>query len=208
MTSEPYTEQEAQQQEIARDMAWLGAPDITSVLANVTRPEESRRIESVSAAAIAWAKEQQDYEMLVNATRAYILARRKTTELCIEERTRNLDVTLSEIGFTRMQWLRRKREYEIEQERLDSYFDAVVANGWMPSAKDLMRFVSGKAEGGTVDEYERDCNILHAVSGRLLASGDKRITDAQRKEAGRVRKVFELEAIAQEAVASDTEATK
>lgn len=206
MTREPYTEQEAQQAEVDTITAWLGAPDITTVLANVTQPAESKKIESISAAAIAWAKEQQDYEMLVNATRTYILARRKTTELCLSEYEGNARVTLSEIGFTKMQWMRRKREYEIEQERLDSYFDAVVANGWVPSTKDLMRFVSGKSEGGTVDEYERDCNILHSVALRLLMGNDKRLTKEQRSEAVRVRRVFELEAIAQEAVASDTEA--
>lgn len=155
--------------------------NIEARLSTVTQPAESRKLESVSKSAIAWANEQMDYEMMVKATRIYILARRKTTELCLSEYEGNTRVTLSEIGFTKMQWLRRKREYEIAQERLEGYFDTVVANSWSPSLNGLMRFVSGKAEGGDVDEYERDCNILHAVASRLLMSGDKRITTQQQR---------------------------
>ena len=83
-------------------------------LQQATRPEQTMPIEAVAAAAKAWAKEQGDYAMLVNAMHLWIMARRKTTELIKPDVTHggnnqgNKDVTLMDYGFTKMQWHRRR----------------------------------------------------------------------------------------------------
>ena len=52
-------------------------------LQRATIPAQSKSVESMAAAAKAWAKEQDNFEMVVAASRVYILARRKTTELSL-----------------------------------------------------------------------------------------------------------------------------
>jgi hypothetical protein len=107
-------------------------------LATASTPQETKQIEEVSAAARAYYYEQGNYEAMVEATRLYLLARRKTTELISGER--NIDVTLAEYGFTRMQWHRRMNELKIEQDMIDAYFDECIAKGWNPSIAGVLRF--------------------------------------------------------------------
>ena len=115
------------------------------MLQQATTPDETKQVESITAAARAWAKEQGDYEILVQATKIYIMSRRRTTELVLPEikhggnRQGNSQVTLSDYGFTKMQWHRRVRELQIEQEKIDEYFDECISKGWEPSLFDMTR---------------------------------------------------------------------
>jgi hypothetical protein len=104
-----------------------------------TDPEQSKVVESLSAAAIAWAKEQGDYELAIAAARVYILARRKTTELIKpniggfqgnQYVVGNIDVThLEDFGFTKMQWNRRTKELRVTESDLNDYIDKCIESG-------------------------------------------------------------------------------
>jgi len=116
------------------------------MLAVATQPEESRKIERLAKAAHAYAKEQNDYEAMVTATRIYILARRKTTELILpyikpgRPNNDDNDVNiLADFNLTAKQWNRRTKELSIAIEALETYFDECVANGWNPSVNGLMK---------------------------------------------------------------------
>lgn len=126
-------------------------------LAFATTPEQSKNVESVAAAAIAWAKEQGDYELAVEAARVYILARRKTTEL-IEPNiyqfhgnrfvgsNEELPPTLEDFGFSKMQWLRRRRELEVSAETLNEYIDTCIEKNAIPSAGGMCALADKRAE--------------------------------------------------------------
>lgn len=125
-----------------------------NAIAKAKTPAESKKYESVSAAAIAWAKEERNYEGLVKATLAYIMARRKTTELLKPfiqhggNRQGNIAVTLpptlmEKTGFTKMQWHRRVRELEVDVEDIEGYFDECTSNGWNPSLAGLLKYAAG-----------------------------------------------------------------
>lgn len=122
-----------QQTEAAEIIAWL-QPD---ALLAISTPSEGQAVESMSAAAIAFYREQRDRENMIQAWRLYVLARRRTTELLQAEH--NMDVTLAELGFTPMQWHRRKDELKVPPEKVDEYFDVVVAKGWNPSIAGMLR---------------------------------------------------------------------
>ena len=104
-----------------------------------TTPQESKSLEAVASAAKAWAKEQNDYELLVASMHAWILARRKTTELIQPNITHggnnqgNKDVTLSDYGFSKMQWSRRVKELETAEDDITAYFDDCIAKQWEPT---------------------------------------------------------------------------
>ncbi|HEY6018617.1 MAG TPA: hypothetical protein VIY48_01630 [Candidatus Paceibacterota bacterium] len=124
-----------------------------SALEKAKTPAQTKKIESASAAAIAWAKEEGDYELMVDAMKMYVLARRKTTELLKpfikhggnRQGQGNLPVTLMDkTGFTKMQWHRRVRELEVSLEDLEDYFDECVSNGWNPSLAGLLRHANGE----------------------------------------------------------------
>jgi hypothetical protein len=142
------------------------ANDVTLVskaermLAEAKTPKQSKSVEAVASAAMAWAREQEDYEVLIGATRIYVLARRKTTELIAPEIVHgdhgvnqhvrvNTDVnslpTVEDFGFTNMQWSRRLAELEIAPEDIDSYFDVCIANRWDPSVGGMVRYYAGPA---------------------------------------------------------------
>lgn len=137
-------------------------------LATVTNPQDSKEIENIAAAGRAYAKEQHDYETFVQATYAYILARRKTTEL-IRPHIRSLtlgrpkkgdqDVTLlADFGFTNKQWSRRLKELDIPEDQLEEYFNDAIAHGWHPS---LSGFV--KNSRGASSHAEMVCPNCGAV---------------------------------------------
>lgn len=112
----------------------------------IKTPAQSKAVESMAAAAKAWAKEQNDYEMFVAAAHVYIMARRKTTELIRPDIKHGGDwqgnniVTLDDYGFTKMQWHRRVKELELPQEKIDEYFDECIAKRWEPTLFGLWKF--------------------------------------------------------------------
>jgi hypothetical protein len=119
-------------------------------LANASTPRESKQVEVIAATAKAWAKEQGDFENVIEAARIYILARRKTTEL-IEpniKRGRPIngddDVTiLEDYGFTKKQWERRRKEVEnITVDDIESYIDDCIEKHSEPTSYGLIRYMS------------------------------------------------------------------
>lgn len=123
-------------------------------LSRATTPAESKAVEALAAAAKAWAKENDDFEKVVEAARVYILARRKTTELLMPElgHRRGGDrrsvqfqtdgaVDLNEYGFTQKQWERRRKELEdVEPSDIDSYIDDCIEKHVEPTVFGLLRF--------------------------------------------------------------------
>ena len=134
----------------------------SQALAQANTPAQTKQIESISRAAIAYAKEQKDYEMMVEATHLYIMARRKTTELIAPEikhggdKQGNNTVTLKDYGFTKMQWNRREMELSIPTESVDEYFDECISKGWNPSLYDLTR--RNHAQGDKITHADW-CNV-------------------------------------------------
>ena len=111
-----------------------------NMLDKATKPEQSKAVEAVASAAKAWAKEQGDYEMLVNAMHLWIMARRKTTELIKPsikqgptKRHNNDVISLADYGFTAMQWHRRCKELEVSEDEIAAYFDDCIAKAWEPT---------------------------------------------------------------------------
>lgn len=137
----------------------LSLPDsfqtLLALIGNAKSPRKTKRIEEDSAAEAARAKEQGDYEKFVNATLAYILARRRTTELIrpkIKHGGRGFkDVTLEGFGFTKLQWFRRVKELEIPDEKLEEYFTECVAFGWHPSLNGAVSHYYGKSKSSTAN---------------------------------------------------------
>ena len=119
---------------------------LRQALMNATTPREAHAVESVSSAAKAYYHEQGMYEESMSYWKLYYQARRKTTELI---QAGNMDVT--EVGWTKMQWSRRVRELKVSQEKLEEYFDELIANAWHPSINGLLRH----ANGGEIDKRAR-----------------------------------------------------
>ena len=160
------TEHEAQQAEAGAIIQWLQPESLTVIQTRA----EGEQVEAMSAAAIAYYKEQRDYENIMKAWRLYVEARRITTGLCLEEWQGNMRVTLSEMGFTKMQWHRRMKEYNLPAEQVNTYFDECIANGWQPSIAGMLK-VSGNGSGGG-DEYKTKLATLRRICNEL--KNDKR----------------------------------
>jgi hypothetical protein len=133
----------------------------------VSDPRESRGIEIASKAAQAWAKEQNDYETYIAATHLYIMSRRKTTEL-IQPHIQhggnfqgNGVVTLSDYGFTKMQWNRRVKDLALSQDEIDEYFDECIAKKWEPSLFGLWKYNEPPAETNQVNCVCPKCGREH-----------------------------------------------
>lgn len=146
-------------------------------LAIATRPQETREIETLATAAKAWAKEQGDYEMLVQAVRVYILARRKTTELIqpgIRQgqygREGNDTVTfLSDYGFTKQQWNRRTKELGVSIDEIDAYFDECIASLWEPTLYGLLRYALTREVVQNLESVEaQDAQAITGVYGVVV----------------------------------------
>ena len=144
-------------------------------------PAQSKTVESMAAAAKAWAKEQDDFEMVVRAARIYILARRKTTELIepnIERFHGNQyvggdnDVTsLEDYGFTKKQWGRRKRELEVTPDDIDSYIDECIEMHTEPTTFGLLRFALQIIGDSTGNEWWTPALYIESVR-RVLGGID------------------------------------
>jgi N6-adenosine-specific RNA methylase IME4 len=122
---------------------------LEQALDKVTTPAESKRIEEIAVASKAWAKERGDYESAVEYAMAYLYARRKTTELIVPHirqgqygRESNDDVTfISDYGFTKMQWSRRRQELEIPEEVLEDYRSDCIRKSTIPTVSGLLRII-------------------------------------------------------------------
>ena len=100
------------------------------MLVEAKTPEQSKEVEAFASAAKAWAKEQGNYEMLVNSMHLWIMARRKTTELIKPNIQQggsgsnqygskvDNDVKLVDFGFSYKQWNRRCKELEISEDEI------------------------------------------------------------------------------------------
>jgi hypothetical protein len=147
-------------------------------LVKASTPYESKQVEVIAATAKAWAKEQGDFENVIEAARIYILARRKTTEL-IEPNIRqgqhgregNDSVTfLEDYGFTKMQWQRRKKEIEnITIDDVESYIDDCIEKHSEPTSYGLIRYMSddphvsfntGENEWYTPEKYVESARLV------------------------------------------------
>lgn len=150
----------------------ISIPNMKAHLAMASTPQETQSIEAVSKVAMAYAAEQNNYELYMLAWRLYIDARRKTTALILDG---NMHVT--DFGFTKMQWSRRMAEYRIAQEKLDEYFDAMISSGWQPSINGFIRHANGS-------ELDREDNARNEV---------RRGTRTLKKEFGHtLEKIFQL----------------
>jgi hypothetical protein len=138
-------------------------PQIHGQLMQATTPAQTREVEKVSRAAIAYAEEQSDYDLYMQAWQVYLSARRKTTALVKYDLERNIDVTAEGFGFTKMQWSRRLKELSVPQEKIDEYFDKLVSNGWQPSIAGMLRDSEGKEidrEARAITELKRGVKTL------------------------------------------------
>lgn len=160
-----------------------------------TKPEQTKQIESVSLASIAWAKEQKDYELFVRSWYAYVMARRKTTELVKPQiqqgRPKKLDNDvrfLSDFGFTYKQWNRRCKELEIELETVNEYFDEIVAfYDWHPSLAGLVKFSNGAHPSYNSGENEWYTPPEYIVAARKVL-GEIELDPASSSVANRIVK--------------------
>lgn len=129
-------------------------------------PQQSMKLEAVSSAGMAYAKELNDYETYMQMWQVYILSRRKTTELIKAELDAgNMRVTDTEYGFTKMQWSRRLKELAVPDEAISNYFDELVSLGWQPSINGLLRTSAGGEidhEGNAVADIRRGARTLRA----------------------------------------------
>ena len=127
-------------------------------------PHQTQVLEAASSAAMAYAKEMNDYETYMQMWQVYILSRRKTTELVKAEIERgNTRVTDTEYGFTKMQWSRRIKELSVPVDVIAEYFDELVSNGWQPSINGLLRSASGgdiDHEANAVNEIRHGAKVL------------------------------------------------
>ena len=151
-------------------------------LAEATLPEETMHLESMGKAGIAYAKEEGAYDELIKIWKFYIRAYRKTTELIEPEirnpalgrpNMRNDSVTLlSDYGFTRMQWSRRKKIFEIADERIQDYIHDCINQEAPkePTISGLMKFATQIIESSTGNEWwtpEKYINSVRAVMGDI-----------------------------------------
>lgn len=122
---------------------------IEQKLLNATIPSESQEVEIYASIARQYAKETHNYSMMVKYTRIYFDARRKTTELVMPYITHGGSstshaATLGDFSITRQQWHRRVMELQIEQEKLNEYFDDCISKGWNPSIAGVLKYAEGK----------------------------------------------------------------
>jgi ParB family chromosome partitioning protein len=145
-------------------------------LADAKTPDQSKKVEAMAAAARAWAKEQNDYELVVEAGTIYIKARRKTTNLIEptiihggDHKSENWDqgndaVTLiADYGFTKMQWSRRKEELKVTDEDIDDYIDDCIEKHIEPTVFGLLRYALQIIGDSTGNEWWTPKEYIESV---------------------------------------------
>lgn len=133
-------------------------------------PEQTLQVEAAAKAAMAWARETDDYKMMVDAARLWILARRKTTSLVKpyirkgqNGREGNNDVAfLADFGFTKSQWDRRCEELDVPDEAIEDYFDMCISKQWEPSKFGMLKHANGGGIEGK-DFVERLGAMLNKI---------------------------------------------
>jgi hypothetical protein len=132
----------------------LSLPDnfqrLLTELTETVSPKKAKKIEATGAAGIAYAKEIEDYQGMLNATYLFIKARRRFTELLqplIQHGGHNKQgsnvATLESFNMTRFEWNRRVKELDVPAEVIEAYFFEVSENNWNPSVAGLMNYFRG-----------------------------------------------------------------
>ena len=124
-------------------------------------PKESFEAEAIKKAQMELAKELRDYEAMNEAFLAWVYQRFRTTELIQpnieqggyrhgEQSQGNDIVTLTDYGFTKMQWHRRTQELQAK-ETIDAYVAGCVENQQQPTLYGLIKFATPPREQEKVD---------------------------------------------------------
>jgi 16S rRNA G966 N2-methylase RsmD len=146
-------------------------------LAIAKEPEQTRKMEATAAAAMAWAKENENYEAYTTSWYAYVMARRRTTELVLPyiqhgdhglQNRDDIDVisvsTLSDFGFSAKQWQRRKQELEAD---VDEYYNECIASGSQPTLAALYEIVKNHNIKAKRDEMAKHGEEIKKTEGQL-----------------------------------------
>jgi len=143
---------------------------IEQALAKANTPAESKAVESLAAAAKAWAREQKDFGGVIEAARIHILARRKTTELIQPgirqgqpKKGNNMVTLLSDYGITKMQWSRRTQELEATLDDIEAYIDECVDTGVEPTVFGLLKFSVQIIGDSTGNEWWTPAEYIESV---------------------------------------------
>jgi len=148
-------------------------------LAIASTPKESFLVEAEAKAGMAYSIEQRDYEKAFKYAVVYIRAQCNTTELILPTirqgqygRESNDMVTfISDYGFTKMQWQRRKKILEASK-KLDEYQDDCIVKGMLPTPYGLVGFYKNPhvAHNSGNDEWYTPAEIIekaHRVMGGI-----------------------------------------
>jgi DNA modification methylase len=131
--------------------------EIERQIVTATDPKVTFEIEGVSKAEQALAKEQRDFEKVIEYGRIYLLAKRKTTEL-IEPRITyggdrrseqfqgNEIVTLKSYGFDKMEWSRRTKLLDFPEDYIDEFIDDCITKSKEPTFYGYLNFIKKYTE--------------------------------------------------------------
>ena len=165
-------------------------------------PAKSKKAEAMAAAARAWAKELNDYEGVVEAARIYILARRKTTELCKpfapinggDRRSKQFQLDNNvelkpDFGFTYKQWERRKKELDTTVNDVYSYIDYCIELGIEPTVFGLLKYALQIIGDSTGNEWWTPKQYIDSVRKVL---GEIDLDPASCEEANKIVKAKQI----------------
>ena len=140
-----------------------------------TTPKESFANEAEWKAAEAWAKEQRNYELVVEAFRGWILQRRRTTELITPNISQfhgnrfiggnDMDTSykLADYGFTKQQWHRRKKELDVGIDEIDGYIDDCIEKSTQPTLYGMLKAFLQIIADSTGDEWWTPIQYIESV---------------------------------------------